>query len=66
LFQIAQAQFDKVAEYLGPAQPTKDLLRYPLRENQFAIPVRMADGTDRVFRGVPSVDRKCGAGNRKA
>ena len=50
-FQIAQAQFDKVAEYLGLDQPTKDLLRYPLREYQFAIPVRMDDGTARVFRG---------------
>jgi len=50
-FQIAQAQFDKVAEYLGLDQPTKDLLRYPLREYQFAIPVRMDDGRARVFRG---------------
>ena len=50
-FQIAQAQFDKVAEYLGLDQPTKDLLRFPLREYQFAIPVRMDDGTARVFRG---------------
>ena len=31
-FQIAQAQFDKVAEYLGLDSPTRDLLRYPLRE----------------------------------
>ena len=50
-FQIAQTQFDKVAEYLGLDQPTRDLLRYPLREYQFAIPVRMDDGTVRVFRG---------------
>jgi len=50
-FQIAQAQFDKDAEYLGLDQPTKDLLRYPLREYQFAIPVRMDDGSSRVFRG---------------
>ncbi len=50
-FQIAQAQFDKVAEYLGLDSATKDLLRYPLREFQFAIPVRMDDGTVKVFRG---------------
>ena len=43
-FQIAQAQFDKVAEYLGLDAATRDLLRYPLREFQFAIPVRMDDG----------------------
>jgi len=50
-FRIAQAQFDKVAEYLGLDQPTKDLLRYPLREYQFAIPVKMDDGTSKIFRG---------------
>ena len=50
-FQIAQAQFDKVAEYLGLDSATKDLLRYPLREFQFAIPVRMDDGMVKIFRG---------------
>ena len=50
-FQIAQAQFDKVAEMLGLDAATRDLLRYPLREFHFAIPVRMDDGTVKVFRG---------------
>ena len=50
-FQIAQAQFDKVAEYLGLDSATRDLLRYPLREFQFAIPVRMDDGMVKIFRG---------------
>src|SRR5579859_4138405 len=50
-FQIAQAQFDKVAEYLGLDAATRDLLRYPLREFQFAIPVRMDDGSVKIFRG---------------
>ncbi len=50
-FQIAQAQFDKVAEYLGLNPATRDLLRYPLREFQFAIPVRMDDGSVKIFRG---------------
>jgi glutamate dehydrogenase len=50
-FQIAQAQFDRVAEYLGLDSATKELLRYPLREYQFAIPVHMDDGTTRIFRG---------------
>ena len=50
-FQIAQAQFDKVAEYLALDQATRDLLRYALREYQFAIPVRMDDGSVKVFRG---------------
>ena len=50
-FEIAQAQFDKVAEYLGLDEPTKDLLRFPLREYHFAIPIRMDDGSVRIFRG---------------
>ncbi len=50
-FQIAQTQFDKVAEYLGLDPATRDLLRYPMREYQFAVPVRMDDGTMKVFRG---------------
>ncbi len=50
-FQIAQAQFDKVAEYLGLDPATRELLRYPLREFHFAIPVRMDDGSTKIFRG---------------
>ncbi|MGB7552810.1 MAG: Glu/Leu/Phe/Val dehydrogenase, partial [Candidatus Korobacteraceae bacterium] len=50
-FQIAQAQFDKVAEYLGLDPATRDLLRYPLREFHFAVPVRMDDGAVKIFRG---------------
>jgi glutamate dehydrogenase len=50
-FQIAQAQFDKVAELLGLDPAVRELLRYPLREFQFAIPVRMDDGSMKVFRG---------------
>jgi len=50
-FEIAQTQFDKVAEYLGLDPAVKDLLRYPIREYHFAIPVRMDDGTVKIFRG---------------
>jgi len=50
-FQIAQTQFDKVAEYLGLDPATRELLRYPLREYHFAVPVRMDDGTVKIFRG---------------
>jgi len=50
-FQIAQAQFDKVAEYLGLDPASRDLLRFPLREFHFAIPVRMDDGSVKIFRG---------------
>ncbi len=50
-FEMAQAQFDKVADILDLDAATRDLLRWPLREHQFAIPVRMDDGKMKVFRG---------------
>ncbi|MGD2109004.1 MAG: Glu/Leu/Phe/Val dehydrogenase [Phycisphaerae bacterium] len=50
-FAMAQAQFDKIAEGLGLDQGTRDLLRTPMREYHFSLPVRMDDGTIRVFRG---------------
>ncbi len=50
-FEMAKAQFDKVADMLSLDQATRDLLRYPLREYHFSIPVRMDDGAVRVFRG---------------
>ncbi|HSP91707.1 MAG TPA: Glu/Leu/Phe/Val dehydrogenase [Vicinamibacterales bacterium] len=50
-FEMAQAQFDKVADMLDLDQGTRELLRWPLREFQFAIPVRMDDGKVKVFRG---------------
>jgi glutamate dehydrogenase len=50
-FEMAQAQFDKVADLLHLDAATRDLLRYPLREYSFAIPVRMDDGSVKVFRG---------------
>jgi glutamate dehydrogenase (NAD(P)+) len=50
-FEMAQAQFDKAADVLGLDQATRDLLRFPLREYHIAIPVRMDDGSVKVFRG---------------
>jgi glutamate dehydrogenase (NAD(P)+) len=50
-FEVAQAQFDKVAALLDLDSPSRDLLRAPMREYSFAIPVRMDDGKVRVFRG---------------
>jgi len=50
-FEMAQKQFDQVADLLGLDQASRDLLRVPLREYQFSIPVRMDDGKVRVFRG---------------
>ena len=50
-FEMAQTQFDKVAEILNLDGATRELLRNPLREFHFSIPVRMDDGTTKVFRG---------------
>ncbi len=50
-FAMAQAQFDKAADILSLDQATRDLLRNPMREYQFNIPVRMDDGNVKVFRG---------------
>jgi glutamate dehydrogenase len=50
-FEMAQQQFDRVADLLDLDQPTRDLLRVPLREYQFSIPVHMDDGSMKVFRG---------------
>jgi glutamate dehydrogenase (NAD(P)+) len=50
-FEMAQAQFDKVADVINLDAATRALLRNPIREFSFAIPVRMDDGTMKVFRG---------------
>jgi len=50
-FNTAQKQFDHAADLLELDQATKDFLRYPMREIQFSIPVRMDDGHVKVFRG---------------
>ena len=50
-FKMAQAQFDKIAELLELDQAARDILRSPMREYSFNIPVRMDDGTVQIFRG---------------
>ncbi|RMH54478.1 MAG: Glu/Leu/Phe/Val dehydrogenase [Candidatus Hydrogenedentota bacterium] len=50
-FLIAQKQLDEAAEILGLDDATHELLRWPRREIVVTIPVRMDDGTVRVFRG---------------
>jgi glutamate dehydrogenase (NAD(P)+) len=50
-FEMAQVQFDRIAERLELESGTRDLLRVPQREYSFAIPIRMDDGTSAVFRG---------------
>jgi glutamate dehydrogenase (NAD(P)+) len=50
-FEVAQEQFDRTADLLELDQATRDLLRYPLREYHFSIPIHMDDGSVKVFRG---------------
>ena len=50
-FETAQKQFDNAAGILGLDQATRDLLRTPMREYHFSIPVRMDDGSVQIFRG---------------
>lgn len=50
-FAMAQLHFDRIADMLDLSPGMRDFLRYPVRECQFSIPVRMDDGHARVFRG---------------
>ena len=50
-FQMAQRQFDGVAKQLNLDPQVAEYLRWPAREFKFTIPVRMDDGTLRVFTG---------------
>lgn len=50
-FEMAQRQFDKVADMLDLDPGTRELLRDAQREYQFLIPVRMDDGRVQVFKG---------------
>lgn len=50
-YVTAQTQFDKVANQIGLDQAARELLRQPSREYHFTIPVKMDDGTTKVFNG---------------
>ncbi len=50
-FEMAQRQFDEVADQLDLSSDTRALLRNPLREFHFQIPVRMDNGQLKTFRG---------------
>ncbi len=50
-FAMAQAQFDHVAEQMQLNDAVRSILRWPLREFRFQLPVRMDDGSIRVFFG---------------
>ena len=50
-FKIAQKQLDEAAELLGLDEATHEILRWPRREYRFTIPIRMDDGSVKVFYG---------------
>jgi glutamate dehydrogenase (NAD(P)+) len=50
-YKMAQDQFDRIAEMLDLDQETRELLRQPIREYHFLIPVRMDDGNIKIFKG---------------
>ena len=50
-FAVAQAQFDRIAALLDLDAGTRELLRNPVREYSFAVPIRMDSGVVQVFRG---------------
>lgn len=50
-FKMAQAQFDKVSKQINLDPGVSEVLRWPMREFRFQIPVRMDDGSIQVFFG---------------
>jgi glutamate dehydrogenase len=48
----AQEQLDRVTRRLGLDSATRELLRSPMREHRVLVPVRLDDGTARVFQGI--------------
>jgi glutamate dehydrogenase (NAD(P)+) len=50
-FKMAQSQFDHVAGMLNLDPQVAEFLRWPLREYKFTVPLRMDDGSLRVFTG---------------
>ncbi len=50
-FELAQKQFDQTANMLELDKQVCEVLRWPLREFHFRIPVRMDNGSLRVFQG---------------
>ncbi len=50
-FAIAQKQLDQAAEIMGLDPAVHELLRWPLRELHVTLPVKMDDGSVKIFHG---------------
>lgn len=51
LFEIVQKQLDRCSKILNIDPNVREIFRHPSRELQVALPVKMDDGTLRVFQG---------------
>src|SRR5215510_12739595 len=63
-FHIAQQQFDKAAEMLDLPQGIREVLRVPARELTVNFPVKLDNGSTRVFTGY-RVQHNLGRGPAK-
>ena len=50
-FKIAQSQLDDAAKIMELEPSVHELLRWPLREFHVTLPVKMDDGTTKIFHG---------------
>jgi len=50
-FAIAQQQLDEAAAKLGLDKATHEFLRWPMREYHFTVPLKMDNGTSRIYKG---------------
>jgi glutamate dehydrogenase len=50
-YLTAQKQFDHVADNINLDNATKDLLRQPGKEIHITVPVKMDDGSTKIYRG---------------
>jgi glutamate dehydrogenase (NAD(P)+) len=50
-YESAKKQFDHVADQIGLDTSVRELLRQPSREYHFTIPVKMDDGTTKIYNG---------------
>jgi len=50
-FAIAQQQLDEAAKKLGLDRATHEFLRWPMREYHFTLPLKMDNGTTKIFKG---------------
>ena len=64
-FKIAQRQFDDAAALLSLSPGMHALLREPMQELHFTIPIRMDDGSQEVFKGF-RIQYNTARGPRKA